>query len=241
MQYLDRGRMEAIESGAFQEAHPFPWTNPAGFIAPDGYEQLRADLPPVGLFKSSFGMNRAHGQQPHDRYTLEYRDSLPVADSWKAFVGELKGPDYRAFIARLFGIRRFFLTFHWHYTPNGCSVSPHCDAPHKVGSHIFYFNTEEDWDPAWGGETLILDDKGRFPADSAPAFEDFGETVTANALGNNSLLFGRRGNSWHGVREIACPPNRLRKVFIVVVNSYTPKAVIKSVLRTGTLPGWRSK
>jgi hypothetical protein len=42
-------------------------------------------------------------------------------------------------------------------------VSPHCDSPKKLGSHIFYLNTKEDWDPSWGGETLILDDGGRLP------------------------------------------------------------------------------
>jgi hypothetical protein len=35
------------------------------------------------------------------------------------------------------------------------------------------------------------------------------------------LLFRRRGNSWHGVREIHCPGDELRKVFIVVINRLT--------------------
>jgi hypothetical protein len=96
-------------------------------------------------------------------------------------------------------------------------VSPHCDAKRKLGSHIFYFNTEEDWDPAWGGGTVILDDAGRFDARSAPAFEDFVAFEPAQALGNHSLLFVRNGNSWHGVREIRSPQGALRKVFIVVI------------------------
>jgi hypothetical protein len=49
---------------------------------------------------------------------------------------------------------------HWHYTPAGKSVSPHCDSFNKIGSQIFYFSTPEDWDRSWGGETVILDDKG---------------------------------------------------------------------------------
>jgi hypothetical protein len=36
-------------------------------------------------------------------------------------------------------------------------------------------------------------------------------------MDNHSFIFARRGNSWHGVREIDCPEDRLRKVFIVVV------------------------
>ena len=64
--------------------------------------------------------------------------------------------------ARLFNVNSLELTLHWHYTPNGCSVSPHCDAKHKLGSHIFYLNTEKDWKEHWGGETVVLDDEGQF-------------------------------------------------------------------------------
>ena len=88
----------------------------------------------------------------------------------------------------------------------------------KLGSHIFYFNTAEDWDPAWGGETLILDDGGRFNQKSAPDFEEFERIIASENLGNHSLLFHRQGNSWHGVREIRCPEGRYRKIFIVVIN-----------------------
>ena len=88
--------------------------------------------------------------------------------------------------------RRFFsLRFHWHYTPNGCSISPHCDSKTKFGSHIFYFNTAADWDPAWGGQTVLLDDGGRLTPKSAPRFEDFDRVITAETLGNRSLLFAR--------------------------------------------------
>ena len=40
----------------------------------------------------------------------------------------------------------------------GVEVSPHCDSKHKLGSHLFYFNDSSEWDPSWGGETLILED-----------------------------------------------------------------------------------
>ena len=42
--------------------------------------------------------------------------------------------------------------------------------------------------------------------------------LASENLGNYSLLFQRRGNSWHGVREIRCPQGRYRKIFIVVIN-----------------------
>lgn len=227
MQYLDTARMGAIATESFRDADPYPWINPAALIRPEAYERLRNDLPPVEVLKPSFGMKRRHGQQAHDRYVLEYHDGAPVAQSWQDFVAELKGPTYRDWLQRLFGVKNFFLTFHWHYTPNGCSVSPHCDAKRKMGSHIFYLNTEEDWDPSWGGQTVILDDGGRFETGSAPAFADFEREMPSVAVGNYSLLFGRKGNSWHGVHAIDCPEGNLRKVFIVVINRLTPTAFVK--------------
>ena len=56
---------------------------------------------------------------------------------------------------------------------------------------------------------------------SAPKFEDFKHAMVSKAIGNYSFLFARKGNSWHGVREIQCPPDSMRKVFIVVINRFT--------------------
>jgi hypothetical protein len=66
----------------------------------------------------------------------------------------------------------------------------------------------------------VLDDHGRFAVDSSPGFEDFDASWTAETMDNRSLIFGRRGNSWHGVRAIECPEGQLRKVFIVVFEDY---------------------
>lgn len=218
MTYLDFARLESVDARAFREGHPYPWINPEGLLTEEGFQHLRATLPPLDLCTPMFGISRSHGQQPHDRYALEYEPELKVAEPWHAFVEELKGEAYGRFLRRMFGRGRMQLNFHWHYTPNGCSVSPHCDATRKIGSHIFYFNTPEDWAPEWGGETVILDDGGRFARRSAPAFEDFDRVMAGEALGNRSLLFQRQGNSWHGVRTIHCPEGAYRKVFIVVIN-----------------------
>lgn len=220
--FLDSNRLAAMDDEAFRTRKPYPWANPAGLLTDDGFSALVDHLPEVELFKPVFGRSRKHGQQSHDRYALEWHDDLPVSAAWKAFIEELRGPAYRAFLVRMIGHDRFDLKFHFHYTPDGCSVSPHCDAVWKLGSHIFYLNTERDWKPEWGGETQVLDDHGRFSARSAPAFEDFDEALSSESLGNRSLLFVRSGNSWHGVRPIQCPEGCLRKVFIVVINSDTP-------------------
>ena len=227
MNYIDFELIEQFDPKVFQTQKPYPWWNPEGVLTVEGYQRLRETLPDVSMFDKKFGVQRSHGQYSHDRYALEYREGLELAEPWRDFIAELKGDRYRRFLCTLFGVRSVFLNFHWHYTPNGCSVSPHCDAKRKLGSHIFYFNTEDDWDPSWGGETLILDDNGRFPSKSAPAFEDFDQATSSVALGNRSLLFGRSGNSWHGVRAIHCPEGRLRKVFIAVINSDTLMARLR--------------
>jgi hypothetical protein len=229
MRYLDFDALERMNARAFQQRHPYPWANPAGLLTEEGFAALRGSLPGAERFEQVFGKPRRYGQQPHDRLALEYSPELELSPHWQAFMQELTGSHYRQFMARMLGVRAFDLRFHWHYTPAGCLVSPHCDAREKLGSHIFYFNTEEDWQPEWGGQTLILDDGGRFDNKSAPAFEDFDNATESHAMGNCSLLFSRRGNSWHGVREIRCPPDYYRKVFIVVINERRP---LKKLSRT---------
>ena len=217
--YLDTERLDAIDARTFQSRRPYPWVNPADLLTPEGYQRLYDTLPDVGLFTPVFGAVRKHGQQSHDRYGLAYRRDLDVGAPWHDFVRELHGPIYRRFLSRMLNRRFFILRLHWHYTPNGCSISPHCDSKTKFGSHIFYFNTPADWDPAWGGQTLILDDGGRFTPRSAPRFEDFERAMTADTMGNRSLLFARGAQSWHGMRDIHCPEQAMRRVFIVVITA----------------------
>jgi hypothetical protein len=216
--YLDWARLETIDARAFTAAKPFPWINPEGALTQAGFDELRRSLPDPARFEQLFGVKRSYGQQSHDRLALEWRPGMDVGPAWNAFIEELRSQRYLRFLHRLYGSRPLMLYFHWHYTPRGCSVSPHCDARRKLGSHIFYFNTTDDWDAAWGGETLVLDDGGRFANKSAPRFEDFDRILPAESLGNRSFLFARRERSWHGVRELTCPPGALRKVFIVTIN-----------------------
>ncbi len=229
MEFIDYDRLAAIDIAAFQATKPYPHINPFGLLTAEGLARLVATLPAPQQLQPFFGVQRSHGQQPHDRLVLEYDASLDVAPEWHAFARELRGRRYRGFMYRAFGTRLLQLDLHWHYTPTGCSVSPHCDATHKLGSHIFYFNTHADWDASWGGETLVLDDGGRFARKSAPTFEQFDRVISAEAMDNRSFLFARRERSWHGVREIRCPPDRYRKVFIVVVNDW--KRYLKRHLR----------
>ena len=219
MQYLDYDKLEAVDAAAFADTKPYPFVNPPGLLTDVGFSSLVENQLDVSALTPSFGRKRSHGQRAHDRYLLEYQPGLEfLPPAWKEFIAELHGPQYTRFIKRLYQCRSFQLNMHWHYAPRGCSVSPHCDAVHKMGSHIFYLNTQDDWDPEWGGATLILEDHGRFKIDAAPAFEDFDSVIASECIGNVSTLFKRRNRSWHGVRELTCPDDKLRKVFIVVIN-----------------------
>ncbi len=235
MHYLDRHRLNTIDPAAFQTQRPYPWINPQGLLTPEGYHTLLEHLPSQEQFTPSFGQLCAHGQRSHDRFLLAYHDSLPVVQVWKEFIAELGGPIYRDFLSYLLGTRTFSWRFHWHYTPRGCFISPHCHAKDKLGSHIFYFNTEQDWDPVWGEQTLLLDDGGRFPRNSAPHIEDFDSTSASHATGNSSLLFAPNGRFWHAMRPLQCPEDRMRKVFIVVLGRFGAGERIKRIL------GWKAK
>ena len=216
-QYLDADRLEALETEAFRNTSPYPWANPEGLLTQEGYRALLKNMPDISMFERKFGKARRADQAPHDRYSLEYTEGMEVPRPWRDFIGELRSDLYRDTIARLFDARDPEFRFHWHYTPAGRSVSPHCDSKREHGSHIWYFN-DDDWDPSWGGDTLVLDDGGKFSPDSAPAFEDFDEVIACESEGNRSAILERSERGWHGVREITFPEGHMRKVFVVVVN-----------------------
>ena len=201
----------------------YPHASLKDVINPDSFERLCAELPGLELFNQEFGRRRAHGQKSHDRYALQYHPRLDplLSPTWREFIGELHGPAYHDFWRRTYGLKRserFVLSMHWHHAPSGASVSPHTDARRKIGSHIFYFNTEQDWNPSWGGQTLVLDDGGMLPAHASPHVDALRRVAASDILGNRSFIFKRTDHSWHAVEPIACPPDRLRKVFIVVAN-----------------------
>ncbi len=217
-QYLDFAKLEAIDPVAFRSTQPFPYANPYGLLTDEGYQRLLANMPDISLFEKIFGYRRLGGQEPHDRYALEWTPEVTVPEPWEQFIAELRSDRYRNAVARLMGGKKVEFRFHWHYTPNGCSVSPHTDSKREHGSHLFYFNAEGEWDPTWGGETLILDDGGKLDFRTAPAYEDFVAEIPAKSIGNYSLIFERTDRAWHAVREIHCPEDRMRRLFIIVVS-----------------------
>ncbi len=217
MNYLCADNLKSLEPENFQRRRPFPWANPTGLVSEEGMKELRNDLPDLSLFHKRFGVPRKNGQKSHDRFSLKYRDGLQIPGPWQAFIDELRGDEYARFLRATFRVRSFDLSFFWFFTPAGCSVSPHCDHANKIGAHLFYLNTEKDWQPGWGGETLILEPHGKLKRTSAPEFEDFSTITAGKTSGTHSLLFKRTRDSWHGVKEIDCPDGHMRKVFMVSI------------------------
>ncbi|HTW82144.1 MAG TPA: 2OG-Fe(II) oxygenase [Terracidiphilus sp.] len=218
MNYLNRDCLEKLSAEDFQQRQPYPWAGLEQTLTPEGYESLRESLPPVEGFYKMVGVRRAYGQGPHDRYLLHYQPGLDIAEPWKEFIAELRGPVYQDFLKRVLGPHNFIPTFEWYYAWEGCAVSPHCDAARKLATHIFYFNTQDDWDSAWGGEILILDSERKFPTHSGPGFDQLKVAAKIEPRGNGSLLFERTPHSWHGVRPLRCPAGKLRRLFLITIN-----------------------
>lgn len=218
MPYLDRACLDALSADAFQGRQPYPWTSLENILTPQGHEALRHTMPDTSQANKQVGIKRGYGQAPHDRYLLHYRPGLDISQPWRDFIAELNGPVYQQFLRRVLGPHHFIPTFEWYYAWQGCAVSPHCDAARKLATHIFYFNTEDDWDSSWGGDILILDSQRRFKPHSAPQFDDLKVAASLQPRGNGSLLFERTPHSWHGVRPLQCPEGKLRRLFIVTVN-----------------------
>jgi hypothetical protein len=219
MEYLNRACLEGLSAEAFQGRQPYPWVNIEYSLTPEGLKALRETLPAVDQrFRKMVGVERAYGQAPHDRYLLHWQPGLKVAGPWQEFLAELNGPLYQGFLRRMLGDHTFIPTFEWYYAWEGCAVSPHCDAARKLATHIFYFNTEEDWSSDWGGQILILDSERKWKTHSGPSFDQLKVAATIDPRGNASLLFQRTEHSWHGVRPLQCPEGKLRRLFIVTVN-----------------------
>ncbi len=218
MKYINIEKLRNLDRNGFLTIKPYPYLNEEGLLTAQGYRDLLHNMPALDLFDTRIGEQRVGGQAPHDRYSLEYRPGLPVPQPWQEFIAELRSDAYRHELERLLGARKLEFRMHWHYTPTGMDVSPHCDARREHGSHLFYFNSKEDWEPSWGGATLVLDDGGRLDCKTAPPLEEFDAVHELESIGNYSALLLRTDRAWHAVRPITCPEDRMRKIFILVAN-----------------------
>ena len=142
--------------------------------------------------------------------------------SWQKFIDELReSAAYKAFSERLLDSGPMTVRFAWHVGFNGSEVSPHRDTDKKIGTHIFYFNTSEDWRKEWGGSILVLGDK-RIKQKN-PDVSDFGTATAAEILDNRSFLFKNTREAWHGVEPLTCPAGHYRRLFNVIFEHAQPQ------------------
>jgi hypothetical protein len=219
VEYLNVASLTGSSAEAFQKQHPYPWLKIENTLSDEGFRKLCENMPDIAIFNREEGVKRAYGQGSHNRFSLHYKPGMQLPKPWMDFLEELQSDDYAKFLRRMLGGKGSLLTFEWHYAWQGCSVSPHCDASRKIATHLFYFN-QENWQPEWGGQTLVLEDvDGKFPTHSAPKFEELKEVASSSPAGNNSMIFGRTPNSWHGVRALNCPEGTMRRLFKVTANA----------------------
>lgn len=225
MTLLDPDCLSRVDCARFAATRPFPWLSLSGCLRPEAFSCLCADFPPLGQFVHHQGLRSSNILRSHDRYYLRFDGgegpaeagvvrAADLAASWRELLTELQGPVYQGFVRRLFGVRRVRTRFAWHLGHRGSEVSPHLDAPKKVGTHLIYFNTRADWDPSWGGAPLILGQPhaGRSP----PDFHDFDDHQAVPYLDNHSLMFRNGPAAWHGVERMTPPVGCYRRLFTVV-------------------------
>lgn len=234
MKFLNVDVLNAMDRAKFAEGKSYPFINPQGVLTQEGYGALINETPDIKNFTASFGIERKYGQRPHDRYVYgSWKEkNVDIPDAWRAFLREIKGVTYQRFLRRMFNTSWFETRFSWHYTPAGASVSPHVDGLSKLGSHIFYLNDEDEWDSAWGGQTVVcVDRQNKHLPDSNPEFEDFDELVRVETTPNYSFLFERTDRSWHGVESLRCPEGVYRKVFVLVFEITSPTEKLRRVIK----------
>ena len=226
--FLNYDLLRSFDISDFTGQQPFPWYNFSTFLTPEGFKELYNSFPSLALFEQHQGMERVHGQRPHNRYYLAYerslygteqgpglieKEDLPV--SWQHFITEIEASaEYHTFIHRAFDVKDFRTRYAWHVGVNGSEVSPHCDGDSKLGTHIFYFNTDQDWNEDWGGQTLVLE--GKTVDSQNPDFSDFQNEISTRLNNNSSFLFKNTELAWHGVRPLTCPENACRRLFNVI-------------------------
>jgi hypothetical protein len=226
--FIDYELLRAFDADGFKNRMPFPWHNLRGFLTTEGFRALYNEFPPIEQFEYHSNIRRAHDQRPHNRHYLAYENSiyhketesgvvrhhqLPAA--WQRFMDELESSDeYQGFARRALGVPAFTMRYAWHVGSQGSEVSPHVDAANKLGTHILYFNTSDEWNPEWGGATLVLG--GKQTKAMNPDFVDFETRDEARIVDNHSFLFKNTPNAWHGVSALTCPTGSYRRLFNII-------------------------
>lgn len=229
MKFLNKKTIAGFSYEDFHKQWPFPYAGIKGMLTDEGFSTLLKDFPSLELFAYHQNIKRAYGQRPHNRYYLAYEEThfkqggdydrevadQQLAESWTSFIHELQeDPDYIEMIKRALGAEKWTVRFAWHVGKSGNEVSPHLDNIDKFGTHIFYFNTDDDWKEEWGGQIVALG--GMMTSSGNPEYEDFADQKEFPIIDNRSFLFKNNLEAWHGVRPLRCPEGKYRRLFNVI-------------------------
>ena len=227
---FNQQKMQDFDPTTFTQRQPFPWYNFQALLTDETFQKLYDEFPSLDFFEKHEGLPRKYGQRSHDRYYLAYEETIykdlardqkgvirhaQLSPTWRTFMEALQAdPGYRGFIGKLLGADNFTARYAWHVATAGRSVSPHVDARNKIGTHIFYFNTAQDWKEEWGGSTLVLG--GKNYEGMNPEISDFDKVEAVKVMDNRSFLFKNQPEAWHAVDTIDCPPDTYRRIFNVI-------------------------
>lgn len=233
MRFFDPQKFHEFRIEEFKQRHPFPYHSFSSFLRPDAFEKLYLNFPDVNLFKWQNGYRGL--QRPHGRYQLFYDrailknyqepgyctlpDHLPTI--WQEFLLEIQSSrPYHSFIRSAFGVKLFAMRFEWHLLKSGTDISPHVDAPWRIGDHLFYFHSSTNWKSEWGGELDIFEKGSNL--EEAPEAEKLKVCAKISPLEAESVLLKNSKDSWHGVSPIHCPPDQFRRVFLINIANPFP-------------------
>lgn len=107
---------------------------------------------------------------------------------------------------------------------HGGAHRPHTDLPKKVVSIVVSMTRNRDWNPAYGGETVIYSPKK--PEDSfnlVDRYRDFDDMNIIKALPfreNCGNLIVKTHNSWHGVSPLKAEPGETARRRTIVLQIY---------------------
>lgn len=100
----------------------------------------------------------------------------------------------------------------------GSHLPPHTDAPDKLVSCVLYL-PDADWDPSWGGETVIYRPVDERRSDNwcsrSSSVDGMHELDTIGFTANRMFWFVKTHDSWHGVTPVTAPAGIGRRSFNV--------------------------
>ena len=226
MELWNKQTISSFDGENFLRNTPCPWWNFKALLNDVTFDTLAAEYPTLDQFERHADIARVYDQRSHNRYYLALETSVygsketglikfeQLSPTWQFFIKGLNSDPYLEFVSDLLGQSDMSIRFAWHVAQNGQDVSPHIDSERKIGTHIFYFNTNADWSVEWGGGTVFYANKQSLNYN--PEVEDFDTKHVASILSNYSTLFRNSDNAWHGVEPISCPDGHYRRIFNVI-------------------------